>query len=117
MPGTRPGMTFLLARRKRVGGGGVENTQLYPLLPLPAVDGKRTREVHGLAARGQERLAERTIERAKRDRVERATVAGAQPHPHMRVADRIGIGDGVRGKSEDRLRIARTEGPGALDRL
>ena len=44
-----------------------------------------------------------------------AAVGGFQPHPHMRLADLLGISHRMRRQRNHRLGIARSERPGALD--
>ena len=50
--------------------GHVQDTQLHPLLALPAVDREAARDVHGAPAVLRKRLAELLPDRAERDRID-----------------------------------------------
>ena len=63
----------------------------------------------------EQRLAELLPDRAECDGVDGAAVAGLQPGAHMGLADLLGIGDGVGGQRDHRLRIAGAERAGAGD--
>ena len=63
----------------------------------------------------QKRMAQGFSDRAESDDIEELAVARAQPRPHMALPHRFGIGDGVSGDGEDRLRIAGSEGTGLGD--
>src|SRR5262249_58225216 len=72
--------------------------------------------VHGSPAALPEGDPEFLPSGAKRDGVDDRAVAGAQPHTHMGLPHLFDIDEGVGGKRNDRLRIARPEGARARDR-
>src|SRR6476660_9349082 len=89
--------------------GHIHQSQLNALFTLPAVDCDVTRGMKRMAAVFQESPAEWLAHRAKGDSVDKFSVTGTKASANVAVADGIGIGQRVRGKRQQRLRIAGTE--------
>src|SRR5215475_10071508 len=94
----------------------IDEPQLRPLDAVPAVEAQCAGRMHALPARLRKRAPKLLSDGAKSDGVEDRAVAGAQSHPHMRLSHLVGIDQGVRRKRNDRLGVARAEGPCAGDR-
>src|SRR5262249_50982986 len=78
---------------------------------LPAIDCDVSRGVHRMAAIFQKSFAERLTQRAKGDGVDKFSVAGTKASANVTVANRISVGQRVRGKRQQGLWIAGTEWP------
>src|SRR5262249_5135078 len=59
-------------------GGSVDDAQLDPFPPAPAIDRERSRHVNRAAARGDQRTAERLAEAAERDAIDGRAVGGLE---------------------------------------
>ncbi len=71
--------------------------------------------MHALAAAVTQRHAKLLARGAEGDGVEAGAVGGFEPHPHMGLADLLGIRHRMRRQRNHRLGIARAERPGAFD--
>src|SRR5579864_9348693 len=81
----------------RIGRRHIDDPQLHALVSLPAVDPERADDMEATAAVLEEGLAELLPGSPERDGVDCGPVARLQPHAHMRLADLVGVGDGVAG--------------------
>src|SRR6185312_17454779 len=98
---------------------GIRDTQLHARLPLIVIEPQRSRDVQpGVVAGGEKRLSQRRLRGAEGDSLEPGAIVGRQLEAHMAAgADDLREFYPVPGKREDRLWIARAEGPGPLDVL
>ena len=88
----------------------IEHAQLHALIALPAIDRERSRHMQGLAAIGDQRVAELLPDRSKRDAVDDGAVAGLEADAQMRLPHFIGIDQLMRRQRDDGFRIAAAEG-------
>ena len=87
----------------------VDDPELYAVRTLPAVDRQTSRRMQGAATAFKKRLAQRLPGGTKRDGGDRAAIARLQPCADVSLPDLFRVDEKMRGKREDRLRIARTE--------
>src|SRR5215469_9540847 len=111
----RPAM-MLMNAEARVSRRDINQPQLHPFDPVPAVEAQRAGGVHGSPAALPERDPELLSGGAKRDGVDDRAVAGAQPRAHVRLPYLLGIDEGMGRQRNDRFGIARAERTRARDR-
>src|SRR5262249_59635830 len=114
--GTRPGLAAMLMNAETcVSRRHIDEPQLHPFGAIPAVEAQSADGVDGLATSLLERHPKLLSGGAKCDGIDDRTIARTQSCPHVRLADRFGIDQAMRGKCNDRLGVAGAEGTGAGD--